>query len=339
VLKSFVVKWCAFSGGMLNKNGRMSEYIHVIFASAKKHQCQKWRAYLASVLFTIKDSMFISHYTPTKIARKALLDLNKTMGALFRIRLLQYWFILSLLVWHAEIWYRVAVPLHYSELPAHLFELLPSALSLLVILCYSIWRKTVMLPLLLTVSSAWYLITSTELDTMHLYWFFAWMVMIAFPFFYYKFQDFKQMVSMYRWMLLVGAIGLMTFSIRDGADAATITMNSLFVLGTLGFFLQFLKPVSAVFIVVGAGWMVYSASMIQSWPIAYLYLTQIVATTILFADPFSRELPQFLWLRYPYFRVIMFVLLIMAVIPFIEWPQDSLAGWFMSLLPTQEINS
>jgi len=317
----------------------MSEYIHVIFASAKKHQYQKWRAYLVSVLFTIKDSMFISHCRPIKIALMALLDLSKTMGALFRIRLLQYWFMLSLLLWHAEIWYRVAVPLHYSELPAHLFELLPSALSLLVILCYAIWRKTVMFPLLLMVSSAWYLITSTELDTMHLYWFFAWMVMIAFPFFYYKFQDFKQMVSMYRWMLLIGSIGLMTFSIRNAGDTITIAVNSLFVLGTLGFFFQYLKSISAVFILVGAGWMIYSASIIESWPIIYLYLTQLVATAILFADPFSRELPQFLWLRYPYFRVIMFVVLMMAVIPFIEWPQDSLASWFMSLLPAREINS
>jgi len=266
------------------------------------------------------------------------------MGALFRIRFLQYWFIGSLLIWHGIELSTIILPLQPQELQQYIWALLPASLSILIVLAYLIWRKTVMLPLFLAISAGWYVISTTGSQAIHLYWFFTALVLVAYPFFYYKFQDFKLMVAMFRWLVFIASIALAYTSIAmPQLTHLPIWLIApavgLLVLGNLALLIHRYHWPASLMSLFGLGILSYEFSIQAHWELLYITVAQAIGLFILYYDPFTRELSPFYWVRYPYFRVVMFMVIVAVVVPWLDLPTDQLASWVKDLWPQAIVNS
>lgn len=255
------------------------------------------------------------------------------MGALFRLHLLQYWFMLSMFMWHGILLYKELTPFEGVIKLSSLPQLLPSLGTLLVLVGHIVWRRTIMFPLFLAVSSAWFFILFTENNYLHLYTFFVWIVMLAYPYFYYKFLDFKQMVSMFRWVFLAASLSLFGFIIKSESSVIDVVSAILIGVGAIGIFLHVLKLYSAIVFALGICGLVYTGITNASWIIVYLCATQIWLAITLYINPFSRELSPFLWFRYPYFRLVMLALLLAIVSYVVDWSVVEAANDILSTLP------
>ena len=238
----------------------------------------------------------------------------RNMGALFRIRIIQSVVALSIIGFAG---FSIAREVLTTSFEATLFyELWPSIALAVFGLLFLFFRKTLMLPaILIGLSAILFFTKHLPLSGM---WIGLLLVLLAYPVFFYKYLDFKQMLSMLR-LLVFGMLAagsffyLQTQAKADVASGVYLAM-SIALLGNFLLLLNRKKSVATGLLLSGWTVLCYYAFTINDFMALACLLHFPLFWLCLHHDTENAEVGMFSFAGNPYFRAVALVLLSVAIL-------------------------
>lgn len=246
--------------------------------------------------------------------------LNTGLGVLYRIRLLQSWLSISIICWN--VFYLVfAADFNYQLLesyynPAILSSLALSALALI----YLINRKWFIISILMLAGLGLQMALGISCPWLNSIWIVQLLVMLIYPYYFYKYLPFENMLHVMR--LAIGVVliaaswqGQLPVSGNFQWIYADAALVGVLPTGILLTFWKSTRNMAGILLGISMGYIFGVALVNDLWNWIFWTAYISIMLVMLFADNREEDIIAFEWTRSPYYRIL--ILLILAI-PFVQ---------------------
>ena len=246
--------------------------------------------------------------------------LIKVLGVLFRIKLLQSWLAISILLWNV---FYLLLNINPDFTLENLISNLPLSSSIILIVAsvfYLALRKWFVIPAILLTALVFQIAIGISCPWLNSVWIIQLMIMIVYPYYYYKYLHFENMLHVLRiavGVLLIAATwqGQLPVSGNFNWIYADTALIGVLPTGILLTFWKYTRNMAGILLGISMGYIFGVAVTNELWNWIFWSAYISVMLVLLFADNREEDLIAFEWTRSYYYR---FILLIIFLIPFFQ---------------------